>query len=150
MVCVLLVEGVDAHGGDGGEGAQAGRRDVGVEGRFRSEGAEIAVAEGVAAGLAVRIEANVVDGPAIDGDGLDAFGGESGAFAEAFVYAGVDGFKAPIQTFADLPGGVGEAVNEGDLGFVAGPAEERDATAFGAEIDGDESLAGCSDRSSFH
>ncbi len=55
-----------------------------VGGALGLDGARVAVAEGVGEGIARGIDADVVDSPAIDGDGADAFGGDGGAFAEAF------------------------------------------------------------------
>ena len=46
---------------------------------MRGDGARVAIAEGCGERVVVGVEADVVDGPAIDGDGADAFGGELGA-----------------------------------------------------------------------
>jgi hypothetical protein len=87
---------------------------------------------------AVGVEADVVHGPAVDGDGADALGGERRALAQAFMQAGEDAVEVPVQAVGRFDGGVGEAVDELDVRVAVLPAQQRDAAAFGAEIDGDE------------
>jgi len=77
---------IEIEGGDEGVGAVLG-----------SDGAFVAVAEGVAERSAFRAETDVVDSPGIDGDGGYAFGGGCRGFAEASFKAGEDGFQGPVK-----------------------------------------------------
>jgi hypothetical protein len=54
-----------------------------MEKRLAGQGALVAIAEGVGDGMVVCVEADVVYGPTVHGDGADAFGGEGGAGDEA-------------------------------------------------------------------
>ena len=134
-----LVGGVDAEELDAGEIAEAIGGDAVVELGFAGQGALVAIAEGISYGLVVGVEADVVYGPAVDGDGADAFGGEVGAGGEALVEFGEDVVDGPAEGVLVIDGLVGEAMDERDVWGVVGPAKERDAATFGAEVDGYES-----------
>ena len=104
-------------------------------GTLRLDGARVAIAEGVGERFAVGIDADVVDGPAIDGDGANAFGGDFGALAHAFFEAADDVLEIPVQAAVDLAGIVGEAMDQFDGRAAVVPAQQGDAAAFSAQID---------------
>ena len=104
------------------------------------DGALVAIAEGVGQGRAGGVEAHVIDGPAVYGYGANAFGGEFGALAHALFDAGDNVIeRIPAEAAVDLAGTVREAMDEGKLDgrMAVFPAEQGDATAFGAEVDCD-------------
>ena len=88
LVGVELVDGVEGQDLDAGELAHALLAALAMGGALGRGGARVAVAEGVGEGIAGGVDADVVDGPAIDGDGADAFGGELGALAQTILEAG--------------------------------------------------------------
>jgi hypothetical protein len=96
--------------------------------------AGIAVAEGIREGNAGGVDADVVDGPAIDGDGADAFRGEVRALAEAFFDAVDDAVEVPAEAAVDLAWIIGEAMDELDQGPGIIPAKERYPATFCAEV----------------
>src|SRR6185437_11565448 len=106
--------------------------DLGVKLLLRGDGALVAIAEGRCERMVFGVEADVVDSPAIDGDRADTFRREFGGAAKAFVDAGFDGGQRPAEAVV-LDGAVGKSVDERDFRRVLVPAEERDATALGAE-----------------
>ena len=55
--------------------------------------------------------------------------------------AGEDADEVPVQAVGRFDGGVGEAVYEFDVRIAFLPAQQLDAAAFGAEIDGDQRAA---------
>src|SRR4029077_17824132 len=75
FVGVELIERVDANDLDSREGIKRLGRERGVHLLFGFFGARIAVAERISDGWTVGLETDVVDGPAVDRDGSDAFGG---------------------------------------------------------------------------
>jgi hypothetical protein len=83
LVGVELVDGVEGKDLDAGELAHALLAALAVGGALGLDGARIAIAEGIGERIAGGIHADVVHGPAIDGDGANAFGGELGALAQA-------------------------------------------------------------------
>jgi len=99
--------------------------------------ARVAIAKWIGERDALRIDADVVYGPAIDGDGADAFGSEGSALAEAIFDAANNALEVPAQASIELAGIVREPMDETDGGTPVRPAQERDAAAFGAEIDRD-------------
>ena len=102
-------------------------------------GALVAIAEGIGDGVAVRVEADIIDGPAIDGDGTNAFSGDRGALAHAVFEATQDAdARSQRRPSVGLFGVVGEAMNQLDARVAALPAKQRDAATLGAQIDGDE------------
>ena len=106
-----LVSGVDAEELDAGEVAHAVGGEALVEEGFAREGALIAVAEGIGYGITVRVEMDVVDGPTVDGDGANAFGGEVGAGGEAVLEFEEDVLDVPAEAVGALDGVIGEAVD---------------------------------------
>jgi len=106
-----LVGGVDAEELDAGDVAHAVGGDLLVEEGLAGEGALVAVAEGVGYGIVVGGEADVVYGPAVYGDGADAFVGDVGAGDEAAVEFGEDVLERPAKAVFALDGVVGEAMD---------------------------------------
>jgi hypothetical protein len=99
--------------------------------------AAVSEAEGVGERSAGSVDADVVDGPAIDCDGTDAFFSDRRAFTQALFDAVDDAVEVPTQAAIDFVGVVGEAVDELDGGAAVGPAEQGNAAALRAQIDGD-------------
>jgi len=127
-----LVDGVDAMGQDAGALVKLEGWDEFVGGFFGGDGAFVAITEGVAERGGVGTEADVVDAPAIDGDGGYAFGNGCRGFAEAFFEAGEDGLEWPVHRCALVDWAVGDAMDDFDGGSFAIPAEEGDSAGFGA------------------
>ena len=119
---VELVERVEACKLDAGDLVQALGGDLCVELLLRGDGALVAIAEGRCEWMVFGVEADVVDGPAIDGDGADAFGRELGGAAKAFVDAGFDGGQRPAEAVV-FDGAVGKSVDERDFRRVARASE---------------------------
>src|SRR5580658_5564249 len=86
--------------------------------------------------MASWIEANVVNGPAIDGDGGYTFRCFGRGFAQAFFDAGKDSVERPMERRAAGDRAVGDAMDFGDRGAVVDPTKKRNAAAFRAEVDG--------------
>ena len=76
-----LIERVEARELNAGDLMQAGGRDFCVKFMLRGDGALIAITEGSGERFVAGVEADVVDSPAIDGNGADAFGCEFGSAA---------------------------------------------------------------------
>jgi hypothetical protein len=106
-----LVGGVDAQELDAGDVAHTIGREALMELGLAGEGTLVAVAEWVGDGITVRVEMDVVDGPTIDGDGADAFGGEGGAGGEATLEFEEDVVDVPAEAAGALDGLVGKAVD---------------------------------------
>ncbi len=87
-------------------------------------------------GIAVGGEANVVHRPAVDTDGGDAFRSSGCGLAEAFFNAGKKSIERPDEPAPAMDRAVGDAVNDFDLRLSVDPAEQGDAAAFCAEVDG--------------
>ncbi len=83
------------------------------------------------------MEANVVDSPAIDGDGGYALCRLTGGPAQAFIDADKDALERPMERRAVSDGAVGDAKDFGDRGMAIVPTKEGNAAAFGAEVNGD-------------
>ncbi len=131
-----LVERVDAEGLRTGAAKRFFGRKKGVGLVFCGDGALVAIAEWIVQRMSVGIEANVVHGPAINGDGGYTFRGFSRGFAQGFFDAGKDTVEWPMERVAARDRAIGKAVDFGDFGPVIDPAKERDAATFGAEVDG--------------
>jgi hypothetical protein len=114
-----LVGGVDTQDADAGELTHTRGADARVQRRFSNDSAFVAVAERRRDRSAVGREADVVHAPAVDGDGADAFGGDGGTLAQAFMQAGEDAVEAPVEAVGGFDGGVGEAVDELDVRLAA-------------------------------
>src|SRR6185437_2212731 len=121
VVCVELVEGVEPCELDAGDLVQAFGRDFGVKLLLCRDRALIAIAEGRSERTVVGVKADVVDGPAIDGDGADTFWGKLGGATETVVDTGFDCGDGPAKAVV-FNGAVGKAVDERDLGSIALPA----------------------------
>ena len=114
LVGVELVDGVERQDLDAGELAHALLAALAMGGALGLDGAGIAIAEGIGERIAGGVDADVVDGPAIDGDGANAFGGDFGALAHALFDAADDAVEVPAQAAVDLAGVVGEAMDQLD------------------------------------
>ena len=131
-----LVEGVDAERLRAGAAEEhRGRGDL-IGSLLGGDGAFVAVTEGFGEGPAGGIEADVIHGPAIDGDGGYAFGGRCGCLAQTLFQAGQDGFQRPAKRCAAMHGSVGKAMDEFDGGLAALPAQQGETAAFRAQVDG--------------
>ena len=137
-VGVQLVGGVEGEDLDSGELAHALLAAKAMGGVLRLDVAGVAIAEGVGQRRAVGVDARVVHGPAVGGDGANALGGERGTLAQALFQAAGDGLEVPVQAAAHLARIVGDAVDDLDRWAAVLPAQQADATAFSAKIDGDE------------
>ena len=100
--------------------------------------ARVAIAEGVGQRSALGVDAHIVHGPAVGGDGADALGRERGALAQALFQAAGDGFEVPVQAAVNLARVVRDAVDDLDRRATVLPAQQADAAALRAQIDGDE------------
>jgi len=138
LVGVELVDGVEGEDLDAGELAHALLAEQAMGCALRLGVARVAVAEGVGQRRAVGVHAHIVHGPAVGGDGADALGGERGALAQALFQAAGDGLEVPVQAAVNLARVVGDAVYHLDRGATVLPAQQADAAAFGAKIDGNE------------
>ena len=136
-----LIKRVDAEGLCAGLGEEFAGREKRVGVGLYGFGADVAVAVGGFNCFAVSVEADVVYGPAIYGDGGDAFRSRCGCFAKAFFDAGEDLVERPTEFsvgagFGTEDGAVGHSVDQLDVRLAVVPAEQRDAAAFRAEVDG--------------
>ena len=113
------------------------RRRDSVGGLLGRNGALIAIAEGVGEWLAVCRETDVIDCPAVDGDGGNAFGGSFGRLAQSFFKAGKNVVQGPVQRIAAMHGAVWECDELTRCTACRCPAKQRNAAAFRAQIDGD-------------
>src|SRR5438874_10381575 len=104
--------------------------------------ARVAITEGVGEWYAGGVDANVVDGPAIDCDGADALRREVDALTQARFDAVDDAREIPAKAAVELSRVIGEAVDKLDRGPGIVPAKERDPAALRAEVYGDGRCAG--------
>jgi hypothetical protein len=115
FVCEELICGVDAEELDAGEFAHTLGRDAFMQSGLGGDGAFVAIAEGIGECEAIFVETDVVDSPAVDCDGADAFGGDKCALVEAEVEFFEDVREVPAEArytvFRALFGVVGAAVD---------------------------------------
>jgi hypothetical protein len=86
--------------------------------------AYIAVTEGLAQRLPIWSQANVVNRPAIDGNGGDTFGRCLRSFAQAFLQARENCFKRPIHRLRAMDRAVGNAMDNLNAGPAVNPTEQ--------------------------
>jgi len=85
----------------------------------------------------VSIEADVIDGPAIDSDGANTFCSDRRALTQACMETVKNHRQVPVQAIRSFDGMIGKAVDKFDCRNVILPAKQRDTATLCAEIDGD-------------
>jgi hypothetical protein len=111
VIGMLLVNSIDWLQLNATQLTKASRRDALVKRSLRMLVALIAITEGVFEHGAIRAEANIVHGPAIDSDRTYTFGRNRSAFREALIHSGDDARKIPPQTAIAMLGLVSEPMN---------------------------------------
>ena len=134
FVSIELVEGVDADDLDAGQGLESFWRDDGVDFLFGFFGAWVAVAEWVSGGFSVRLEANVVYGPAVDGYGGDAFRSLLRGQLYSCSYAIEDFLGVPAEALRCGARSVWESVHDLDFRIGSLPAEQGHTATLRAQI----------------
>src|ERR1700722_7610569 len=133
---IELVERIDAAHLGTCNGAKMSRRNTLPTLCLRADGSLIAIAERIGDGLVTLIQAHVVHCPAVCGNGLDAFGCNLRALAQADIHLLRDLAKVPTQLAVVAHGSIRVAMDQLNLWHAIEPAKQGDTTAFRAQIDG--------------
>ena len=112
-----------------------------VELLLRGDGARVAITERIGERMVVGVEADVVHGPAIDGDGADAFRSDFGGATQTIFDASFDAGEVPAQAVVIRRGPLGKRWTSSIVGGVPVPAQQGDAAALGTEVNRDEARA---------
>ena len=102
--------------------------------RFTRKRTFVAVAEGICDGIILRVEADVVDRPAIYGDRANSFGGDFGAGSEAALEFGDDVVDVPAEAVRALDGVIRKTMDQLNVGAIVRPTQQRHATTLCSEV----------------
>jgi hypothetical protein len=127
-----LINGVDAVGKYAGALKDTAGREYRVRGVFGGDCALVAVTERLAQGLPVWGKPDIVHGPAVDGNGSDAFWRPIRSLAKTFVEPGKNCIEGPVERQAAMDRTVGNTMDDLDLWPSIFPAKQGDTAAFGA------------------
>jgi hypothetical protein len=103
-----------------------------VQRSLRLDGSLVAIAEGVGDRLALRVEPNVIDRPAVHGDRAHPFAGHRGALPQPLFEPRFDRRKIPAKPVLADARSVRKSMHQRDRRFAAHPPQNRDATTLGA------------------